>query len=276
MTKRDRIMLMVIGAVALVIGFYMMVLAPQQKAAKDMQAQVTSARDALKAAQAKAAEGQKSQDDYRRDRATIVKIGRAVPETDDVPGLITQLEALAKKDNVWFTAYNVAEDSGSSADSGGATTTTTAAGQDPNSSTAAVAPLYPPGSVQMSGGLGRTPIRIGLKGEYFNLERYLQDVERFAVLSQKKENATGRLMIVDGFTYQSSDRVAWLGGKVENLKKVGKSIFLKAELGASVYFAPPLSTPSNSGSAGAASGAATPGASAAPSSTGAATVGGVQ
>jgi len=269
---------MVIGAAALVIGFYMLIVSPQQKSAKDMQSQVATAKSALQAAQQKATDGQKAQEDYRRDRATIVKIGRAVPETDDIPGLLQQLETLAHKDDVWFTSYNVDDAAGGSSDSSAASSTTTANGSKPGASTSAVAPLYPPGSVSMSGGLGRTPIKIGLKGEYFNLEKYLQDVERFAILSSKKENATGRLMVVDGFTYEASDRVAWIGGRIDKLKKVGKSIYLKAELGASVYFAPPLNTPSASGAGASAPGAtaATPGAATPSSSTGAATVGGVQ
>ncbi len=43
----------------------------------------------------------------------------------------------------------------------------------------------------MTGGLGRTPITLGLKGEYFNLEKYLRDVQRFAVLSEKHEQVKG-------------------------------------------------------------------------------------
>ena len=150
-------------------------------------------------------------------------------------------------------------------------TTAGTSGKTGTGSTDAVAPLYPPGSVQMSGGLGRTPITIGLKGEYFNLERYLRDVQRFAVLSQNQTGAHGRLMVIDGFTYEASDRVAWINSKIQ---KVGKSIFLKADLTASVYFAPPISAPTALGSSAGAPAAATPSSSS--PATGAATVGGLQ
>jgi type II secretory pathway pseudopilin PulG len=276
MTRRDRFMLMAIAAVALFAGFWLFVLSPQRKAASTAQAQVDTARSELAAAQQRAADGRVAQDAYRRDRATIVKIGRVVPETDDIPTLLTQLHTLAKKEGVWFTTYNVdAAGSSSSAGSTGqaSSSTTTPTGQKASGSTAAVAPLYPPGSVQMAGGLGRTPIKIGLKGEYFALERYLRSVQRFAVLSQKQEKTTGRLLVVDGFTYETSDRVAWISGA---LKKSGKTIFLKAELGASVYFAPPLASPgSSSGSTAAPAAAASPSATAS-SSTGTATVGGLK
>lgn len=264
-------MLLAIAAVGLTIAFWMLVLSPQRKAVADAQSQVQTAQTALTAAQQKAQDGRSAASDYRRDRATIVKIGRVVPATDDIPTLLTQLQALAKKEHVWFTTYSV-DGGGAGAASSATTSTTTPTTGSSNGSTAAVAPLYPPGSVQMSGGLGRTPIQIGLKGQYFNLERYLRAVQRFAVLSQNGERTNGRLLVIDGFEYTPGDRVAWISDKVE---KLGQSIFLQAKLAASVYFAPPLDTPStsNTGTAPGAAGATPSGTS---TSTGAAAIGGIQ
>ncbi len=105
-------MLMAIAAVALLAAFWMMVLSPQRKAAADAKAQLSSARSQLTQAQDRANQGRAAQEAYRRDRATVVKIGRVVPETDDIPTLLTQLQALAKKDKVWFTSYAVSPDGG--------------------------------------------------------------------------------------------------------------------------------------------------------------------
>ncbi|MBO9534193.1 MAG: type II secretion system protein M [Solirubrobacteraceae bacterium] len=280
MTRKDRLMLLGLAFGALLVGFYMFVLSPAKKAAADAQGQVDSARSQLEQAKQQAADGRAAQDAYRRDRATIVKIGRTVPETDDIPTLLTQLQALAKKEGVWFTSYGLGEGATGSSGTGpngqASSSTTTPNGQSVGSSTSVIAPLYPPGSVQMSGGLGRTPIKLGLKGEYFNLERYLRSVQRFAILSAKNEKASGRLMVVDGFTYEASDRVAWIGGSIEKLKKTDKSIFLKAELAASVYFAPPIDTPAAGGaSGGTAAPAASPDAGGS-TSTGTAAIGGIK
>lgn len=277
MTRKDRLMLMGLACVAMLIGFYMFVLSPQKKAASAAEAQVTSARSALDAAKQRANDGRVAQDAYRRDRATIVKIGRVVPETDDIPTLLTQLQALAKKEHVWFTSYGLGDGAtGSSSGPNGqaSSSTTTPTGQDAGGSTAAVAPLYPPGSVQMSGGLGRTPIKLGLKGEYFALERYLRAVQQFAVLTAKSEKAGGRLMVVDGFTYEPGDRVASTAAEGMKLKKVDKKFYLKAELAASVYFAPPIDTPPASGTA--AGGQAAPATAGTSTSTGTAAIGGLK
>jgi hypothetical protein len=283
MTRRDRLMILTVLGVALLVGFWMFVLSPQREAAAGAKAQVETARTALAAAQAKVTSGKAAQAAFRRDRATIVKIGRAVPETDDIPTLITQLETLAKKHKVYFVKYVVAtggEGGGAAASTPSASssassssTTTQPGAEKANSSTEAVAPLYPPGSVQMTGGLGRTPVTLGLKGTYFNLEKYLRAVQRFAVLSQNNERAKGRLLIVDGFSYTSGDLVFRDLGS----KKSGTERWLDAELSASVYFAPPLEAPSASTAAAPAASAATPAAGTAPApSTGTATVGGLR
>ena len=277
MTKRDRLMLMAVLAVALLGGFWMLVLSPQRKAATEAEAAVATAQSALATAQQQLDAGRKAQSAFRRDRTTIVKLGRVVPETDDIPTLLTNLETLGKKHKVKFTSYNVNS-------AGGGTSTTAASGGAPakssstntgsatatgSRSTDAVAPVFPPGSVEISGGLGRTPIEVELQGTYFNLEKYLRAVQRFAILSQKQTTTKGRLMVVDAFSYE------FLEGE-DNQDSLHPK--LKAKLSASVYFAPPLDTPAASGSAGAAPSATPASSGAAPSSstTGAAAVGGIK
>jgi type II secretory pathway pseudopilin PulG len=265
MTRRDRLMILSILAVVLLGGFYMLVLSPQRKASKTAQAELIKAQTSLTEAQARLDSGRAAQQAFRRDRTTIVKLGRVVPESDDIPTLITQLQALAKRYHVNFTSFGIDASGGGAAKAPAVavtstSTTTTGAGKTSTSSTAAVAPLYPPGSVEVSGGLGRTAVLISLTGKYFNLEQYLRAVQRFAVLSANRESAKGRLMIVDGFSYKNKEAIGGL---------------LKADLGASVYFAPPIETPAAAAAVDPA--AATPASgTGATSSTGPAAVGGLR
>lgn len=274
MTTKDRRMLMVILAVALLGGFYMFVLKPRQAAVKDAQAQVDAAEQTLAAAKDQATSGKAAQEAFQRDRATLLKIGRVVPENDDIPTLQVQLLRLAKKEKVFVTEFTLTG-SGSTGGSAGATSVTTPNSTTPTGtgSTDAVAPLYPPGSVQMAGGLGRTPIEIKLKGEFFQLERFLRAVQRYAVISSTRREARGRLLVVDGFSYEGSDRV--VGTKRAEANRFKTTTYLKAKLVASVYFAPPVATPStnSAGAAAAPPTGATPGAA---SATGTATAGGLQ
>lgn len=269
-------MLMVIAAVAVLGGFYMFILKPRQAAVKDAQAQVDAARQTLSDAQQQANSGKAAQQAFQRDRATLLKIGRVVPESDDIPTLQVQLLRLAKKEKVYVTEFNLTGSGAGSSPSAGTTSVTTPNGTTPtgSGSTDAVAPLYPPGSVQMAGGLGRTPIEIKLKGRFFELEQFLRAVQRFAVISGNRREAKGRLLVVDGFSYEAADR-AVEEGKSKKYPH-GTSTFLTAKLVASVYFAPPVAAPSSSSGA---PGATTPPAGAAPgaaSATGTATAGGLQ
>lgn len=271
----------------LVIGFWMFVLSPARKAATEAEAELSTARTSLAAAQAKLTAGRAAQQAFRRDRTTIVKLGRTVPETDDIPTLLTQLQALAKREHVMFNSYEIqttaaASATGASASATSTTVTQTGAAKeaDADDSTDAVAPLYPPGSVEIAGGLGRTPIKIVLKGGYFELERYLRAVQRFAVLSAKEKSTKGRLLIVDGFTYKPTENVVTSLRLTKGELKSGKTkTFLEAELGASVYFAPPLELPSAASAATAGSSAATPASSTGTpttTATGAAAIGGIR
>lgn len=267
MTKRDRLMLLAVLAVALLGGFWMLVLSPQRKAAADAETQVETARTELGAAQQQLSSARTAEDAYRRDRTTVVKLGRVVPESDDIPTLITQLSALARKEKVEFNLFSISTAGTDSAPAAATTTTDAPAASTPSrSSTAAVAPLFPPGSVEIEGGLGRTPISIELKGRYFELERYLRAVQRFAVLSQKRSTSKGRLMVVDAFSYV-------MGEEEKNVYSSNPD--LKAVLSASVYFAPPLEVPKPA-DAGAASAAPAPAAPSTGSATGPATVGGIR
>jgi Tfp pilus assembly protein PilO len=282
MTKRDRMMVFAVLAVVLVGGFWFLVLAPQRKAASAAEAQLGTATTELEAAKARLTAGREARDAFRRDRTTIIKLGRVVPESDDIPTLLTQLELLAKREKVDFTSYSIdasgagASSSASSAASGasGATATPTTTG---TRSTDTVAPLYTPGSVEVAGGLARTPIAIKLTGTYFHLEAYLRAVQRFAVLSAKRTDAKGRLIIVDGFGYTPVGGETKTDANGKPIVKKSKSPELNASLSASVYYAPPVTAPSASAGGAATPGAApAAGATTASTSTGAAAVGGLR
>lgn len=271
MTAKDRNVLLVVLAAALIGASWMFLISPQRKAAADAQAQVTAAKQQLTDAQTKLDAGKAAQDAFRRDRVAIVKLGRVVPETDDIPTLLLQLSSLAKRHKITFHKYELGQGAGGSPSAAPAPTTPPSsssvvgspAGADTGPSSAdAVAPLYPPGSTEIAGGLGRTTVQLKLQGSYFNLERYLRAVQHFAIVSAESTTAKGRLMVVDGFSYKNEDS--------------GKG--LVAELTASVYFAPPVAAPGTA-APGAAAPAATPasaGTTPPATNTGTAAIGGVR
>ena len=265
MTQRDRLMVSTLVLVVLVAGYWFLLLAPKRQAADDAAARVETARQGMTTAQQQLSNGQNAQKLFRQQRSTVVRLGRVVPTTDDTATLLTQLTGIAKKHDIVFTSYAL---------NAGATAAGPASGTGPapaqpsgtgtNTLTDAVSPLYPPGTSQTDGGLGRAGMQIKLAGRYFDLERFLREVQRFAVLSAdgKAKRAKGRLFVVDGISYQPM--AAGDGGAPADA--------ITAELQASVYFAPPLEIPS--AVPGADGGGAPP--ATAPASSETATIGGLQ
>lgn len=224
--------------VVLAAAYWFLLLTPKRDSAASAQQEVQVARQSLTDAQQRLTSGQEAQKRFRRDRATVLRLGRVLPATDDTPTVLTQLDAIARKHDIVFTSYAV-EGGGGAGAAPAAPAPTTPAPEGEAKSTAAVAPLFPPGSETTGGGLGRTALKIELRGTYFDLERFLREVQRFAVMSESGDNARakGRLFVVDGVNYKPQG-------------EDGKS--LEAELFASTYFAPAIDTPAapDAGAAG--------------------------
>jgi hypothetical protein len=103
LTDRDRKMLIAIVPVVVIVAYWFLLLAPKREEASTakknlatQQARVDSARVA-----AKAAEGAKQ--DFDASYAQIVRLGKAIPSTVDMPSLLVQLDAAAAGTGIRFT-----------------------------------------------------------------------------------------------------------------------------------------------------------------------------
>ena len=104
MTKRDQILLAVIGVIAIVGGFYWFVVKPAK-------AELGTQRDALAAVQD---ESNDLRDTLSRMAATTkgeskrtaerLRLSKALPETTETPGVVVQLQRLADRANVQLTS----------------------------------------------------------------------------------------------------------------------------------------------------------------------------
>ena len=93
LTDRDRKIAMVIVPLALVVGYWFLVLGPKRDEAAELGAQLERGRGEARrrAAQAAALEGSKNS--YAKDYETVVRLGKAIPATLDMPSLLVQLDA---------------------------------------------------------------------------------------------------------------------------------------------------------------------------------------
>ncbi|MET0604173.1 MAG: type 4a pilus biogenesis protein PilO, partial [Baekduia sp.] len=115
MTARDRTVLIVVGLVALLGGFWFVAIGPKRKEASDVAAEVATAQTRLDAAQASAASADVARKQYATDYATVARLGKAVPVDDDMPSLVYQLSHTAKVNHVDFRSIKLTASGGAAA-----------------------------------------------------------------------------------------------------------------------------------------------------------------
>ncbi|MDQ5807187.1 MAG: type II secretion system protein M [Actinomycetota bacterium] len=196
MTKRDRIVLAVVGVAALLGAFWMLVLTPKREQASDLKQQVAKEEQRRDDALARVRVGEEARASFAEDYATVAKLGKAVPVGDQTPSLLYQLESAARANDVDLRAMKVR---------GGGTpaapaSSTSAPGSVP-SATQAAAAVAPPGSVVGPAGFPTMPFTFRFEGDFFRMERLFSSIEKFTstIPSGEDVDVRGRLVTVDGF-----------------------------------------------------------------------------
>lgn len=204
MTRRDRTILLVIAGVAVLAGFWFLALKPKRTEAASLTTQVAEQQQRLQTAQQTVAQGLKAKADYPRDYAAVAQLGAAVPADDDLPSLLYQLDAASHDAHVRFDslvraggangAATGATGSGSTSSAAGSGTAAAGASSAPGAASAAL----PPGATVGTAGLATLPFTLQFTGSYFDLQRFVADVQGFVRADGDKVSVRGRLLTVDG------------------------------------------------------------------------------
>jgi type II secretory pathway pseudopilin PulG len=219
-TGRDRIVMMVVGAVAVLAAFWFLAVSPKRTEEKAVDAQITAAQGRLSSARASLSTAQQAKRDYDTDYAAVARLGKAVPVDDNVPSLLYQLQTAAHSSKVDFRALKLnaaatpsAPAAAPSAATPPATTTPPAGGTSTTSSTppaATPAPAtqlaaaaLPPGASVGAAGFPTMPFSFTFDGSFFDMEHMLRDVNRFITVDGKAVSVRGRLLGVDGFSLEA-------------------------------------------------------------------------
>ncbi len=160
MTGRDRIV--VIGIVVLVVlgAAWLMVVSPERKQAAALSAQVSAASAQLQSADSQLANARSAQTQYAAAYASIVRLGKAVPPSEEVPSLMYQIAQASNQKNIEFASI-----------------TTTGAG----SSTAASAAATPAQASSAPAGFTQMPFTFVFNGSFSDLYHLFQQLDRFTV-----------------------------------------------------------------------------------------------
>ncbi|MDQ6915106.1 MAG: hypothetical protein M3155_04765, partial [Actinomycetota bacterium] len=113
MTRRDRIVIVVIVAVAALGAFWMLALGPKRDEAAKLGNDLDAAHQRLDQARAELVAGDAARSGYAANYAAVARLGKAVPSEDDVPSLVFQLDSTAKSTGVDFRSVKLTSNSSS-------------------------------------------------------------------------------------------------------------------------------------------------------------------
>jgi Tfp pilus assembly protein PilO len=256
MTNRDRLVVIVVVALAVLAGFWFLIIAPKRQQANDLVGQIQAQKDALSQAQQNVTTNTEARDSYNHDYATVAVIGKAVPGAKQIPSLLVQLERAAQKTHVNFHEIDQgastlgpapappAQASAAVTTANSASTTSTTPTTPTTSTTpvsASSTTTLPPGST-VGAGVTTIPFTLDYYGNYFDLQRYIQAVQSLTTVKNGKVAATGRLLVIG-----SIDLAASSAGFPQ----------IKAQISATAFMLPGDNT-YTSGDTGNSSGANTP------------------
>jgi len=188
MTQRDRTLIGVVLAALVVAAAWFLVLAPQRKEASRLSDDVATERQTLTQAQADAAAGLAAKHGYDRAYTTVARLGAAVPEDDNVPSLLLQVQRAAEATQIDFRELKVGGSSG-------AAPAPPVAPADPTQVTTAT---LPPGAAVGAAGFPTMPFAFTFTGDFFRMSDFVGRLERFLVVKNRRMLVSGRFMAIDG------------------------------------------------------------------------------
>jgi Tfp pilus assembly protein PilO len=212
MSRSNQILLSVVALGAAIAAFYFFVLAPKREEVAKLDTDIAAQKAEIEQARLTLAGYEEAKRTYKKNYATLARLGKAVPADDDVRSLMVQLESTADRSGVTFEKIEMANNLG------GETTGTEA----PAGGTIAAAP----GTVPVAGGvLSAMPFSFSFTGSYFDLTAFFARLEHYVNLNNRKLDSTGRLMRLESISITPSG--------------VGFPDML-AEINAATYLVPPV------------------------------------
>lgn len=255
LTARDKKIVMALLPLVALLGYWFLALAPKREELKKLDAEVQQQREARDAAAGGVAAAEQAKVTFASDYATVVRLGKAVPSTVDMPSLLVQLERAARGTKIDFrrvsagaraaavqpaAAQAPAAPAGDAAPGGDAAQSTPGqateeageAVQGANGETAGDEALdtttsQPAGSggaapaVPAAPGLDSVPLDFSFRGRFFDLADFFHRLKRFVHLANGDVVVRGRLLTIDSVKMT-----------------VGENGRIEASVKATVYLAP--------------------------------------
>ena len=258
LTDRDRKILLVIAPLALVLVYWFVVLAPQRTESAKVEQDLTKARGERDTAQAQIGQLNAAKASFASDYQTVIRMGKAIPESVDMPSLLVQLDRAARgtgiqMNDIQVTPPKAGEEAaapaapapngggpaagGSGAQSmpgraaqGAGNAVNQANGASQNSANAANGA---PAAAAPPPGLSTVGLQFKLQGKFFEMADFFHRMKRFVRVVNEEMVIRGRLISIDNWDFQVTPK-----GEID--AAVGATVYLspKAEGGVSAGASP--------------------------------------
>jgi Tfp pilus assembly protein PilO len=193
MTRSNKILLSVVALGAAIAAFYFVILSPKREEVASLDTKIAAQKAEVEQARLQLAGYEEAKSTYKRNYATLARLGKAVPGDDDVRSLMVQLESTAYRSGVVFEKIELGTGLG-----GGETVDTGATAAEGQLASA-------PGSVPVAGGvLSAMPFNFSFTGSYFDLTSFFSRLEHFVRAKNARLESTGRLLRLESITIAPS------------------------------------------------------------------------
>jgi Tfp pilus assembly protein PilO len=211
-TRSNKILLSVVALGAAIAAFYFFVLSPKRDEIAKLDKDIATQEAAIEQARLTLAGYEEAKKSYKRNYATLARLGKAVPTDDDVTSMMVQLEGTADRSGVDFEKIEL----GTGVGGGSSEPAAPGAGELASA----------PGAIPVAGGvLSAMPFNFSFSGSYFDLTAFFARLEHFVSDQNKQLDSTGRLLRLETVTISPSQR-----GFPD----------MKAEIAAATYVVPPV------------------------------------
>jgi hypothetical protein len=109
LSDRDKKIAVFLVPLVLIAAYWFLLLSPKREEASTASAKLTQEQDRVEAARSAASSAGNAEDGFEASYATIVRLGKAIPSTVDMPSLLVQLEAAAEGTGIRFDTISAGE-----------------------------------------------------------------------------------------------------------------------------------------------------------------------
>jgi hypothetical protein len=262
LTARDRKIVTVLAPLLLLAGYWFLVLAPQRSESAKVETELAKARTERDTSQAQIGQLNAAKASFASDYQTVIRMGKAVPETVDMPSLLVQLDRAARGTGIDMNELVVtppkegegapaappapggggpgaggtgAQSGPGQAAQGAGNAVNTANGKSAANAGAAGSPPPAAGAAPAAPaapGLAKVGLQFQLRGDFFDMADFFHRMKRFVRVVNEQIVVRGRLISIDTWEFKNED------GEIQ--ADVTASVYLspKAEGGVSAGASP--------------------------------------